>query len=106
MYFHKDFQKLSGYNYHISLWNCYREIDHHATLKISKNGTEETIHYGWKRSNHRIVWADNVNRNIPEQLKIIELYEKFEEDKKDLLSKDELSRLTSKFTILSSTAPR
>ena len=96
-YYHKQFEQSPDYNYHISVWNRQREtddrVDHHATLFIRKNGIETKIHYGWKRSNEKIFFEDNIDRNDPKQLKLIQLFEKFEADKKDLLKREILNRL-------------
>ena len=95
-YYHDGYEQAPGFNYHVSVWNRKREednrVDHHATLDYQG----QRIHYGFirnKESNQQI-WVDHVNRDDPKQLKIIELFELFEAEKKDILPNDLVNRLS------------
>ena len=96
-YYHRMYEQSQLHNYHISVWARRRSdddrVDHHATMFVEKNGIKTKIHYGFCRSNERIVWKDEVDRSDPKQLKVIQLFEMFESDKKDLLPAEILNRL-------------
>ena len=96
-YYHKQFEQFPEHNYHVSVWNRKRpgdnHVDHHATLYLETNGEKKKIHYGFCRSNERIVWVDEVDRTDPKQLKVIQLFEMFESDKQDLLPQELVKRL-------------
>ena len=97
-YFHPNFRISPNHNYHISVWNRKRDgddrVDHHATLYKKINGEEKKIHYGFCRSNEVLIWKDEVDRSDPEQMKIIQLFQMFEADKRLILPKDICNRLS------------
>ena len=97
-FYHYQFEQSPDYNYHVSVWDRKRDsddrVDHHATLFIKEDdGSIKKIHYGYCRSREKVIWVDEVDRNDPKQLKIIELYDLFEADMKTLLSEEEINRL-------------
>ena len=95
-YYNPAFQMAPECNYHVSVWNRKREgddrVDHHATLDYQG----QRIHYGFIRNKEsdQQIWVDHVNRDDPKQLKIIELFELFEAEKKDILPNDLVNRLS------------
>ena len=93
-YYHDKFQQSPGYNYHISVYKKEdrRAVDHHATLDYQG----QRFHYGYLRDKEsdQQKWVDNVDRDDPKQLKIIELFQLFEAQKHDILPKDLVNRLS------------
>ena len=93
-YYHDKFEQSPGYNYHISVYKKEdrRAVDHHATLDYQG----QRIHYGYLRDKEsdQQKWVDNVDRDDPKQLKIIELFQLFEAQKHDILPKDLVNRLS------------
>ena len=96
-YYNPMFEMAPEFNYHVSVWNRKRDgddrVDHHATLYQKIEGEEKKIHYGFCRSMEEIVWKDEVDRSDPNQMKIIELFEMFEAEKRQILPKDLINRL-------------
>ena len=96
-YYHAQFEQSAEFNYHVSVWNRSREkddrADHHATMYDNRNGQHHRIHYGFCRSNEEIVWTDQVDRNDPKQMKVIQLFELFEAEKDKLLPRALINRL-------------
>ena len=97
-YFHPQFNMSPEFNYHVSVWNRKRDVDdrvdHHATLYEKIGGEEKKIHYGFCRSNEAIIWKDEVDRTDPRQMKIIEIFQLFEAEKRKILPANLINRLS------------
>ena len=67
-------------------------MDHHTTLDYQG----QRIHYGFLRDKEsdQQVWVDEVDRNDPKQMKIIELFRLFEAEKHKILPRDLVNRLS------------
>ena len=93
-YYHAQYEQAPGFNYHISIYkkDNRRTVDHHATLDYQG----QRIHYGFLRDKEsdQQVWVDEVDRNDPKQLKIIELFRLFEAEKHKVLPRDLVNRLS------------
>ena len=93
-YYHAQYEQAPGFNYHVSVYkkDNRRTVDHHATLDYQG----QRIHYGFLRDKEsdQQVWVDEVDRNDPKQMKIIELFRLFEAEKHKVLPRDLVNRLS------------
>ena len=98
--YHSQYEQAQEFNYHISMFfrgvlGVYNgEIDHHATLWDSRGSRTRKYHYGWCRNSFdEPIWRDTLNRNNPDHLRVIELFNRFEREKSQLYRYSTISRM-------------